>query len=473
MKLSGEMQRAVSALQEMARRKLSLYRPHPKQLEFHRAGSNKPERALFAGNRCGKSLSCAMESAYHATGLYPDWWQGHRFSKPTLGWACGTSNEITRDVVQQLLLGDSEINWGTGSIPGAAIQRIDKARGISGAVDKLFVKHVGGGMSIVQFKSYEQTWKKFTSADVDWVWCDEEPDELIYKECLARITTTKGIIYLSLIPLQGPTHVVNHFYPRPTTKSRHLTMMTIDDALHMDEEMRKTAIEKYDNYEREARLRGIPMLGSGRIFPVADSLIEVPHFEVPDYWPQLIGMDFGWDHPTAAAQLAWDRDVDCFYVVREYRVAEEIPIVHAAAVKAWGNWMNVAWPHDGHRVEAIAGAQMAQEYREHGLRMYFEHATFDNGSNSLEAGVIDILDRMRSNRWKVFNTCPMWLEEFRGYHRKDGRIVKERDDLLSASRYALMMKRIARTKVRRVRHTRPGNWDPLQQGEGDTRWDRQ
>ena len=31
------------------------------------------------------------------------------------------------------------------------------------------------------------------------------------------------------------------------------------------------------------------------------------------------------------------------------------------------------------------------------------------------------------------------------YHRKDGRLVKEADDLLSATRYALMMLRYART----------------------------
>jgi hypothetical protein len=46
----------------------------------------------------------------------------------------------------------------------------------------------------------------------------------------------------------------------------------------------------------------------------------------------------------------------------------------------------------------------------------------------------------------VFRGCVYWLEEFRLYHRKDGLIVKERDDVLSASRYALMMKRMAEQK---------------------------
>jgi len=38
-----------------------------------------------------------------------------------------------------------------------------------------------------------------------------------------------------------------------------------------------------------------------------------------------------------------------------------------------------------------------------------------------------------------------WFEEFRLYHRKDGKVVKEMDDLMSATRYALMMIRFADT----------------------------
>lgn len=58
-----------------------------------------------------------------------------------------------------------------------------------------------------------------------------------------------------------------------------------------------------------------------------------------------------------------------------------------------------------------------------------------------------MLQRMQTGRFKVFSTCGDWFEEFRLYHRKDGRIVKERDDVISASRYALMMKRFARVKA--------------------------
>jgi hypothetical protein len=43
----------------------------------------------------------------------------------------------------------------------------------------------------------------------------------------------------------------------------------------------------------------------------------------------------------------------------------------------------------------------------------------------------------------VFRGLSDWFEEYRLYHRKDGLIVKLADDLLSATRYALMMRRFA------------------------------
>ena len=84
-----------------------------------------------------------------------------------------------------------------------------------------------------------------------------------------------------------------------------------------------------------------------------------------------------------------------------------------------------------------------------------EKATFEDGGNGVEAGVMDMLDRMQTNRWRVFSTCGGWFGEFRLYHRVNGLIVKERDDRISASRYALMMLREAMTEPRPQRLVMP------------------
>lgn len=227
---------------------------------------------------------------------------------------------------------------------------------------------------------------------------------------------------------------------------RHVTTMTIDDVDHYTAEERRQIVASYPAHEREARAKGIPTLGSGRIFPVEESAITVAPFEIPAHWPRINGLDFGWDHPSAGVQCAWDRDADCWYVIRTHRQREATPVIHAAAMQAWGKWVPTAWPHDGLQHDKGSGEQLAKQYAASGLRMLRKQAQFEDGSNGVEAGVMDMLQRMQTGRFKVFAHLQDWFEELRLYHRKDGKIVKEMDDLLSASRYALMCKRFAITK---------------------------
>jgi hypothetical protein len=53
---------------------------------------------------------------------------------------------------------------------------------------------------------------------------------------------------------------------------------------------------------------------------------------------------------------------------------------------------------------------------------------------------------MKTGRLKVASHLNDWFEEFRMYHRKDGKVVKERDDLMAATRYGIMMLRYAETE---------------------------
>jgi hypothetical protein len=74
----------------------------------------------------------------------------------------------------------------------------------------------------------------------------------------------------------------------------------------------------------------------------------------------------------------------------------------------------------------------------------------------VEAGVLEMADRMRGGRWKVFKgQNDAWLDEYSMYHRKNGLLVKEFDDTLSASRYALMMKRHGQSARGKASFNRP------------------
>jgi hypothetical protein len=145
-------------------------------------------------------------------------------------------------------------------------------------------------------------------------------------------------------------------------------------------------VASYPEHEREARTKGIPTLGSGRIFPLAESTVRFESFEFPEHWPRIAGMDFGWDHPTAAVWLAWDRDAD---VGLRLRLLPPEPGSgggpRAAPLKGRGDWIPVAWPHDGEN-DTAAGENLSAQYRDAGLNMLPERAQFPDGSNSVEAG---------------------------------------------------------------------------------------
>jgi hypothetical protein len=109
-----------------------------------------------------------------------------------------------------------------------------------------------------------------------------------------------------------------------------------------------------------------------------------------------------------------------------------------------------------------SGEELARQYSVHGLNLLPERATFEDGGSGVEAGVLEMLERMQTGRFKVFSNLGGWLGEFRLYHREGGRIVKLNDDLISASRYAYMMRRFASTRPRPRMGDRPprgpGSW---------------
>ena len=445
--LTADEKRELLALaEERARRKrcnrLADYKPYPKQAEFHALTTR--EAALIAANQVGKTWGEAFEMAMHLTGRYPDWWQGNRWDVPIVCIVGSKSGQLLRDGAQRVLCGRPG-EWGTGAIPQDAIVGEPKrAMGTPDLLDSIVVRHIGGWLNRCNFKTYDQGRERWQAETVHEVWMDEEPPEDVYFEALTRTNATRGHIKLTLTPLLGMSTVVRRFLMEPS-EDRAVVTMTIDDALHYSAEERAKIVASYPKHELEARAKGIPTLGSGRALPVADSEIEWDSQLVPAHWPQIIGIDFGWDHPTAAARLAWDRDADCIYVTAAYRVRQEGVIVHAASVRAWGDWIPVAWPHDGLQHDKGSGEQLAEQYKAQGLNMLPERATFPDGGNGVEAGVSEMLERMQTGRLKIAKHLVDVFDEIHLYHRDNGKLVKEMDDLISAIRYGMMMIRHAAT----------------------------
>jgi phage terminase large subunit-like protein len=437
---------------------LTEYKPYTKQLEFHAAGKLHRERLLMAGNQLGKTLSAGAETAMHVTGRYPDWWTGLVKDKPFHCWVSGVTGESTRDNPQRILYGPLG-SPGTGMIPKDAIKDTSPRRGLADALDTMVVRFGGGGDiqagdCLIGFKSYDQGREKWQGPTLGLVWFDEEPPEDIYSEGMTRTNVGLCPVYITFTPLQGMSNVVRRFYPTASAMpGTHVTQMTIDDVAHYTPEQRAAIIASYPAFERNSRTKGIPQLGSGRVFPIDEDEVGCVPFEIPKHWVQLGGMDFGWDHPSAGVRLAWDRDADILYVIAAHRAKAQTPAMFAAAVRPWGDWLPWAWPHDGLQHDKGSGEQLAAQYKAQGLKMLPQRATFEDGSNGLEAGIMEMFDRMQTGRLKVFSHLRDWFDEFLTYHRKDGLIVKLADDLMSATRYAMMMRRYAVVQNKAVQQT--------------------
>lgn len=443
------------------------YAPYPKQVDFHNSGAEFRQRCLMAGNQLGKTYAAGSETAMHLTGLYPEWFHGKKFPRATRGWAGSKNAEVARDGAQRILLGPVNAP-GTGTIPRDRIIEIKKARGVPDAVESVLVRHTSGDNSLLVFKGYQDGREAWQAETLDFVWFDEEPPEDIYSEGLTRTNNTRGVVYLTFTPLLGMTFVVLRFWNHePGT---HLIQMTIDDAYHYTPEERAAIVRDYLPHEREARANGIPMLGSGPIFttPVSE-LLEPPLAEIPDSWKQIIGLDFGWDHPTAASRLAYDPENDVVHVVSAYRQSKQTPVVHASAIKKWGDWIPVAWPKDGLQTDKGSGLQLARIYKDEGLRMLGDYAQFpDKRGIGLEAGLIEMEQRMMTQRWKVDRNLRDWCDEYQMYHRVDGMVQPIRDDLLCSSRYGSMMLRFALSFEQAA--ARPDRWKNGRGGNGKTSW---
>lgn len=424
------------------------------QQEFIEATKTYSQCCLIAANRIGKTYTGTYIDAIHALGDYPDNWPGHAFDHAPLIWCLGYSGEKTRDLLQAPLVGRKDGDKFTGGlIPADHIEDYESMTGTPNALRTLYVKQIGGGdvqakTSKVQFWSYSQGQHALMGDGVDWFHVDEEPrDRDIYPQVLVRTATGdnkrggRGI--LTFTPENGRTELVVQFMDEPSP-AQFCMRKGWDDAPHLSEKTKSELLASFPAHQREMRTKGIPMLGHGRIYDLAEEDVTCSPFDIPRHFRVIDGMDFGWDHPQAHCQLVFNSETDEFWVTRTWKRRQVTADVAWGAVKCWAKDVPTAWPADGLQTEKGSGKQQRKYYSEAGFRMLSEHATWPDGSNGVEAGLMEIRDLMMKGKFKFFAGQRDALDEFLQYHRdENGKIVKVGEDLMDSIRYAYMMRRHA------------------------------
>ena len=182
------------------------------------------ERLFLAGNRTGKTYCGCIEDAMHLTGIYPSWWEGHRFDHPIVAWVASENYEITRNILQYKLLGgySHDEGFADGLIHKSLIVKKAMLAGVNGAVDYVHVKHKSGGVSSLYFKSYQQGREKFQGARCHLIHLDEEAPHDVFLECQIRLSDVdgkgQGRLILTMTPLKGYTQLMAYFLEHKSAK---------------------------------------------------------------------------------------------------------------------------------------------------------------------------------------------------------------------------------------------------------------
>lgn len=455
----------LNELKQEYRKRFLFYKPHQKQFLFHAAGASAFERAFFGGNRTGKSFSAYMEAAIHATGYYPDWWIGKKFLLPTNGLIACPSYQACRDVAQSYLLGGYDPS---GTVVESLISLdliLEKGMltGVRGAIDYIKINHISNGYSTIYFKSSEQRREKFQGTRFDWALIDEECPADIYREILMRLADVdgrgQGIMMLAMTPLKGMTELMKHYLVLPISKmettqssdifstdyseekatpgvvmnNRFFLQVSWDDNPHFTELAKEAYLATIPAYELEARQKGIPLIGTGLVYQVPEYKFLIDPIEIQPHWHHVIGLDLGFNPaPTAAVFCAWDKDNDTLYIYKEYYVTQNTPQQHVYNF----NIMDCLWipfiADPSARIgSATDGKKAIEEYAKSGKELVI-------AKYAKEMATTRVLERIRNNKFKVFNSCHKFLQEWRTYARDDkGKIMKGNDHLMNALEFII------------------------------------
>lgn len=213
--------------------------------------------------------------------------------------------------------------------------------------------------------------------------------------------------------------------------SKAVVIASWEDAPHLDPAQREAMLASIPPWQRDARSKGIPQLGSGAIYQVPESDIRVQPVQIPPHWPRGYALDVGWNR-TAALFCALDRDTETLYVYDEYYRGQLEPSVHAAAIKSRGDWLSGVIDPAARGRSQNDGEQLLEEYQNLGLDVSI-------ANNAREAGIYAVWERLSQGRLKVFSTCQNFFAEYRLYRRDEkGNVVKKDDHLMDCLRYFIL-----------------------------------
>ncbi len=452
-KLADRVQSDPEALRRLAqglrvaalRPSIHGYRPHQKQIEFHSSAAKV--RALFGGNRSGKTVGGGTEAVFRSTGLSP-------FQRvkpaPTHGRVVAVD---FKDGVDKIVKPEIA-RW----MPPSAL----RLNSWEESYDKESHMLTLDNGSTIEFMSYEQDTEKFAGTSRDWIWYDEEPPRDIYVECQMRLIDLAGRSWMTMTPLDGMTWVYDEVYLRARVDPTYeVWEVDITDNPHLNQVEVEQILSGLDKEEREARAHGKFVQIGGLIYKEFSEKNIVKPFIPPKDWLWIAALDHGHNNPTAWGWFAISPDGDIVLFDEWYRsgyiVAYHAGRVHE--VNAQHERVPDYYVGDPsiRNVDPITGTSVLIEYINHGIPIVL-------GNNDVKAGIDLVKKRIigigtpPENRPSFFVTsnCVNTIREHQRYRwakwatrrgndekNKKEEPVKKDDHTCDMVRYALASRPIA------------------------------
>lgn len=271
---------------------LPFYRPHPKQEAFHNAAGFR-YRALFAGNRTGKSwMGCAEDCAYLEGSRA---WIPLSDSRRTLGIPQrplkGLVITTDWDKVDEIFTSkDTGKIWRL--LPNGFVRSATKNH--SGVIDKI-VCHNGSTLFFDTVKAFATNPQGAESSDWDFIHVDEPCPEAMWLAHSRGLMDRGGPAWWTLTPLSEPW-MTDFFFPIRKTNQRSNEILGENGRLlkwvlaadtRDNPYLSEQAIADYEatlsDDEKDCRLRGIPLYLSGCVYREFDFDKHVLK-EIPKGW---------------------------------------------------------------------------------------------------------------------------------------------------------------------------------------------
>ena len=143
--------------------------------------------------------------------------------------------------------------------------------------------HESGGKSKLYFSNYTQQVRHLQGFELDLVVLDEQPPDETFSELVVRTAQRNGQVLCSFTPLKGMSGLVRKFWDKIDGYTH--VRVTWDDVPfknEWDEEFfsqkeRDQLSRDFMPWERECRMKGIPLVGKG-VVPEKQSCLGTVDF---------------------------------------------------------------------------------------------------------------------------------------------------------------------------------------------------